>query len=163
MNVRKILYATDFSPGGRFALDYASALASATNAKLYIVHVDDVTSGIVFGDIGYGYLPEVDKIAREHYEQLWQIRPTSANIAYEYRLLRGDAADEILQTAASVHANLIVIGTHGRSGLSRLLMGSVAEKIVRRATCPVLTVKRPGAESDDSDAADEVRERTLPS
>src|SRR5439155_22269948 len=61
----------------------------------------------------------------------------------ERRLEEGDEAAQILRVADEAHANLIVMGTHGRTGLSRLLMGSVAEQVLRKATCPVLTVKTP--------------------
>ena len=61
----------------------------------------------------------------------------------DFRVRDGDAAEEILREAEEAKANLIVIGTHGRTGLGRLLMGSVAEAVLRRARCPVLTVKSP--------------------
>lgn len=160
MNVRSILYATDFSTDSRVALDYAAALASAWNAKLTIVHVDDVTPGLVFGDVGYGYLPEVDRIAYEQHEQLKAMEPTGTTVQCERLLLRGNAADEILAAAESVAADIIVIGTHGRTGLRRALMGSVAEKIVRSAACPVLTVKHPllGGDVDDEPQATDTPE-----
>ena len=66
-----------------------------------------------------------------------------SNVPVERRLLAGDPADAIIRLAESEHIDLIVMGTHGRRGLSRLLMGSVAESVVRVAPCPVLTVKQP--------------------
>ena len=143
MQLKKILYATDFSEYSRAALNYASSLAAATGAKLYILHADDTTPGMVFGDVGYGYVPELDEIAKEEYDSLQKIVPTTEGVEYEHLFTRGAAAEEILTTAEKENVDLIVIGTHGRSGVSRLLLGSVAEAIVRKAACPVLTVKQP--------------------
>jgi nucleotide-binding universal stress UspA family protein len=75
--------------------------------------------------------------------RLEQVRPADPLIAVAYRLDRGDPAREILRAAAETSADLIVMGTHGRGGLSRLLMGRVAEAVMRKAECPVLTVKAP--------------------
>jgi nucleotide-binding universal stress UspA family protein len=73
--------------------------------------------------------------------QLQQVRPDAAQLPVDHRLVEGDAAAEILRLAAETHCDLIVMGTHGRTWLSRMLMGSVAEQVVRKAPCPVLTVK----------------------
>jgi nucleotide-binding universal stress UspA family protein len=83
----------------------------------------------------------------------------------EHRLVEGDAATVILQVATEIKCDLIVMGTHGRTGLSRLLMGSVAEQVVRNASCPVLTVKTPQHEAPSSEelvmaTADEGAEAT---
>ena len=75
--------------------------------------------------------------------QLEQIRPLNPNIPVRHVLLEGDPAEEIIRHAAEARADLIVMGTHGRTGLARLLMGSVAEKVLRGATCSVLVVKMP--------------------
>lgn len=151
MNFKKVLYATDFSSGSQAALPFATAFASTSTsastseagATLLIVHVDDTTPGLVFGDVGYGYVPQVDEIAQQEYQHLLTIVPDSDKVRYEHRFLRGSAADGILGVADREQVDLIVIGTHGRSGLGRLLMGSVAEAVVRRAKCPVLTIKQP--------------------
>lgn len=150
MNFKKILYATDFSPDSQAALPYATAFASAAGATLVIVHVDDTTPGLVLGDVGYGYVPQIDEIAQEEYEQLREIAPKPDKVPYEHRFLRGVAAEGILRIAEQEHVDLIVIGSHGRSGLKRLLMGSVAEAIVRRAKCPVLTIKQPSNDAEPS-------------
>ena len=145
MNLKTILYGTDFSVGSNVALEYASALAAGLGAKLLIAHVDDVTPGLTVGHVGYGYVPEVDRIADEQLDTLRHVKPTVAGVQFEHRFVRGNAADELLQIANEDNADLIVIGTHGRTGISRVLMGSVAEAIVRKASCPVLTVKQPTA------------------
>lgn len=143
MNVHTILIATDFSADSEAALQYASVIASAEEAKLCIAHIDDDTPGLVFGHVGYGYVPEVDEIARERYDKLLKILPTREGVEFEHRFLRGAAAESILQLAKEQKADLIVMGTHGKSGLGRLLMGSVAAEVVRRSECPVLTIKQP--------------------
>lgn len=71
-------------------------------------------------------------------------------VLVEHRLREGDAAAEILQVADEVGADLIVLGTHGRTGLGRVLMGSVAEAVLRRARCPVLTLKSPLPEAESA-------------
>jgi nucleotide-binding universal stress UspA family protein len=86
-------------------------------------------------------------------ERLKQLMPPDPKVQLERRLVEGDAAPEILHQAGEVKAGLIVMGTHGRTGLGRLLMGSVAEHVVRKATCPVLTVKAPLALALSEDLA----------
>jgi nucleotide-binding universal stress UspA family protein len=76
-------------------------------------------------------------------EKLQQLRPQDPKVHVERRLFEGDAATEILRLAQETKCAVIVLGTHGRTGLARLLMGSVAEQVVRRAHCPVVTVKTP--------------------
>ena len=76
-------------------------------------------------------------------EKLRQLLPPNFTGQVEYHVRDGDAAAEILTLAQQSHCDLIVLGTHGRSGVSRLLMGSVAEAVLRKAPCPVLTVKQP--------------------
>jgi universal stress protein A len=147
LEIKTILCGTDFSDGSKLALEYASTLAMAVGAKLLISHVDDVTPGVTIGHVGYGYIPEVDKIAEEQLTVLKQILPTVPGVEYEHRFARGDADVELLRIADEEDVDLIVIGTHGRTGLPRVLMGSIAEAVVRKASCPVLTVKQPHGEA----------------
>lgn len=142
MTADKILYATDFSPGSEIARELASFLASSSGATLYIAHVDDVTPDLVPGDIGYGYIPAIDEIAREQYDKLQSIVPTIPGVKFQHRFMRGEPVESLLQLAEKEHADMIVIGTHGKTGMKRILMGSVAEDVVRRARCPVLTVRQ---------------------
>lgn len=88
----------------------------------------------------YG-VPEPDTRALE--EMLKKIRPTDPNVPYEHRLVVGSPAHAICDLADEEGVDMIVMGTHGRTGLRRLLMGSVAEHVVRWANCPVLTFKMP--------------------
>jgi nucleotide-binding universal stress UspA family protein len=84
-------------------------------------------------------------------QQLEAIVPADGSVPCEHKLMRGHAAEDILRAAETSGADLIVMGTHGRTGLAHLLMGSVAENIVCKAHCPVLTVKQPQA-SDSASA-----------
>jgi nucleotide-binding universal stress UspA family protein len=79
-------------------------------------------------------------------DQLERIVPTEARVPYEHHYLRGSPVTEILNLAEVENVDLIVMGSHGRTGLSRLLMGSIAEGVMRQAKCPVLVVKQPAAE-----------------
>jgi nucleotide-binding universal stress UspA family protein len=76
-------------------------------------------------------------------ERLRQVQAGDPKVQVEHRLVEGDAPTEILRLAEEIRGDLIVMGTHGRTGLGRLLMGSVVEQVVRKASCPVLTVKVP--------------------
>lgn len=152
MNISKVLFATDFSPHSDAALALAESLAVAEEATLLIVHVDNDTPGLVFGDVGYGYIPQVDEIACAAHQELLAVKPGNEAVRYEHHFLRGSADDAILQLAERERVDLIVIGTHGRTGLTRLLMGSVAEAIVRRAACPVITIRLPSNGSDGKTA-----------
>lgn len=146
IQVREILYATDFSPQANQAYFHAVALARAHEARLTIVHVytpppPTIGAGIVVP-------PETGGVAneREHWRgQLEQIRPVDPAIAVRHVLLEGHPADEIVRYAAESGADLVVLGTHGRTGLERLLMGSVTESVLRGARCSVLAVKMPQA------------------
>jgi len=87
--------------------------------------------------------PDPDGDLREARVRLERLPVTGENVRAERQLVEGDPVSEILRVAREMPADLIVMGTHGRTGLERLLMGSVAEEVLRKATCPVLTVKRP--------------------
>jgi nucleotide-binding universal stress UspA family protein len=92
------------------------------------------------GEMFYG----VDQVDRaELMRSLSSVAPADPDVKCVHKLLVGDPAESIIQLAETEHADFIVMGTHGRRGLTRLLMGSVAEAVVRGATCPVITVKHP--------------------
>jgi nucleotide-binding universal stress UspA family protein len=137
INIRKILYATDFSSYSNQAYFHAVALAESHGAALTILYVYSP---------GFGTPPargEPDADRQYWREQLEQIRPLDGKISVRHILLEGEPATEIVQFARENGMDLIVMGTHGRSGLERLLMGSVAEKVMREAPCSVLVVKLP--------------------
>src|SRR5262245_12525036 len=138
--VRTVLHPTDFSESSRNAFGLACALARDYGARLVILHV--VPPPVVVS--GEGIVPpdpeEVKAAARE---KLLPLRPRNAQTPVEHRLAEGDPATEIVQAAAETGCDVIVLGTHGRTGLGRLLLGSVAEQVMRKAPCPVVTVKTP--------------------
>lgn len=141
MKLGKVLFPTDFSITSESALRLATALAREAGARLVIVHVkhDDIPPP---SDAGPIEIPQgSDEIALTR--MLHEFVPADNAVACEHHLLSGDPAEEILRYAERQRVDLIVMATHGRTGLSRMLMGSVAEEIVRRAACPVLTVKQP--------------------
>jgi len=138
MNVSKILVPIDFSTLGQAALEMATSLARDQGAKLLIVHVEEPPVAYGGGELYYG-LEEPDREALQR--MLSEVVPTDTTVNYEHRLIVGSPATAIVFLAEKENVDMIVMPTHGRTGLSRLLMGSVAEEVVRKAKCPVLTVK----------------------
>jgi len=143
MSFHKLLIPTDFSPSSEAAVQVATTLAKNSGAALLIVHVDEATLPYGFG-VETGAAPGAERPSdRKLRELLESVVPSDESVPFEHRLLSGDPASEILRLADEEHVDLIVLATHGRTGLHRLLMGSVAELVVRRAGCPVLTLKQP--------------------
>jgi len=142
--VRTILHPTDFSEQSQYALWLACALARDYGARLIVLHIADMPT-VFYGEGVVPPNPEELRVAVR--EQLDRLQIPYANVRAERRLEQGDAVTEILRVTQETHADLIVMGTHGRTGLGRLLMGSVAEQVVRQAACPVLTVKTPVPEA----------------
>lgn len=146
IHVKKILYATDFSSFSTQAYFYAVTLAETHQAELIIVHVHTPTNAFaVTPEMAPIIVEEPPEVRAFWKEQLAQIRPLNPNIPVEHVMLEGEPAEEILHCAADKGVDVIVMGTHGRSGLSRLVMGSVAEKVLHKAECSVLVVKMPKA------------------
>lgn len=141
MSAYTILYPTDFSTAGHAALDLATSLARDRGGRLLILHIEEPPMAYGGGELYYGTAePDRNELNR----MLSAVVPTDPAVPYEHRLMAGSPAATILELAEREHADLIVMATHGRTGLFRVLMGSVAEEVVRKAKCPVLTVK--GAE-----------------
>ena len=138
MNAHKILFPTDFSTLGEAALDLATSLARDRGAKLLIVHVEEPPMAYGGGEMYYG-IEEPDR--QELMRMLSQVLPTDPAVGYEHRMVLGSPATAIVHLAEKEGVEMIVMPTHGRTGLLRMLMGSVAEEVVRKAKCPVLTVK----------------------
>lgn len=142
---RPILFATDFSTASRAALAEAIGLSRATGAPLLLVHVvvspaPLTIEGAAFPQSFYELEAEIRRDASRRLQKLLQqtrrrLPKTSA------ALVRGVPHEEILRLARSRRARMIVAGTHGRTGLSRLVVGSVASRLVAGASCPVLTVR----------------------
>ena len=138
MHAKKILFPTDFSTLSDAALRHATSLAKDAGATLIIAHVEEPPAAYGTGEMYYG-LPDPDLPALT--KMLEAVVPSDPSVRFEHRMVTGDPAGEIVALAAQEKVDLIVIGTHGRTGLGRLLMGSVAEAVVRRAPCPVFTFK----------------------
>ena len=133
-----ILVPTDFSTASDAALPHAEALAKQKSASLLILHVEEPPLAYGGGELYYG-LPEPN--SERILKMLEEVKPSDPTVAFTHRLTMGDPAGEIVRIAGEEGAEMIVLGTHGRSGMSRMLMGSVAEAVVRRAPCPVLVYR----------------------
>jgi nucleotide-binding universal stress UspA family protein len=144
MNIKKLLVPTDFSSYNDAAFDYAQKLAAESGAVLYVAHVDELSDvNPEMADTKYLYASALGGDDRRKVrERLRRIRPTLDGIVCKHHYLLGLPAEEILQFAKQEGIDLIVMGSHGRTGLSRLLMGSVAESVMRKATCAVLDIKQ---------------------
>ncbi len=149
---RKILVATDFSEPSDAARRMAVELARRLGAELEIVHVEEPLPAYAFAE---GPLPDLPRLQeevrswaeRELEQQAKEAR--DAGVPVTTAILVGTPANAIVETARTDGADLIVVGSHGRTGLERVLLGSVAERIVRNAPCPVLTVRNtPGAQQE---------------
>lgn len=134
--VHTILFPTDFSDIAQRAFPLACSLARDCGARMVVLHVAPPADHDPFLALG-----NREESYQNSWQSLRQMLPPASDVHIEHRLESGDAGQEILQVAQRVKAGLIVVGTHGRSGLERLLVGSVAEQVLRGATCPVLAVK----------------------
>ncbi|HVT26480.1 MAG TPA: universal stress protein [Lacipirellulaceae bacterium] len=144
MNIQSILFPTDFSRYNDAALEYASTLAAEAGATLHIVHVHDVRDlSSAMGEASYLYASTWQEELEAARERLNRISPTVPGVPCERHCLTGTPDEEIVNMAAEKSIDLIVMASHGRTGLSRLVMGSVAEGVMRKAPCPVLIVKQP--------------------
>ena len=150
IRIARIVVPTDFSPTSDAALDYARGIASEFKASIDLVHVfdDPFTSGAFVGD-GTVMMPLDLRESLENWarEQLAQRHASHTNTlpGSSTVMLTGAPAKRIVEHARETHADLIVMATHGRTGLGHLLLGSIAERVVRTATCPVLTWRRPAS------------------
>ncbi|HEX9020327.1 MAG TPA: universal stress protein [Nitrospirota bacterium] len=149
MQIRIILFPTDFSNGARAAMDHAVTLAKNYSAKLILLYVIQDIS------IAEWYIPSsisVPDLVEDMQKSAWkEMDKWTAEVAAQVKdvetlVVRGVPFVEIIRTAKEKNADLIVIGTHGRTGIDHMLFGSTAEKVVRKAHCPVLTVRLAGRE-----------------
>jgi nucleotide-binding universal stress UspA family protein len=143
MHIRHILVPTDFSDGSREAFATAINLARDTGARMTLFHVNHVPTA-TFPDVIMPLTPEVMRDMEQSVEAVltrWADEAREVGIDTDYKTAFGATHVEICNAADEVGADLIVIGTHGHTGLSHVLLGSVAEKVVRKAPCPVLTVR----------------------
>lgn len=144
MQISRILVPVDFSASSYAAVGYASALASGAGAELLLVHVTVPSADFAATPDSpegrpYALASQIDPGA----PALDHVVPTLPDVRYRHAIVSGDPAEELLRLAQEERIDLIVMGTHGHTALARLLLGSVAESVVRSAPCPVLTLKLP--------------------
>lgn len=146
MKIEKILVPIDFSDYSKSALRYAVNFAKFFNAEIILVYV--VEPVIYPPDFSMGQIAiptvttEFDERAKEELNKLAKNQiPSQVKVSTVIKT--GKPFIEIIDTAAEVNADLIIIATHGHSGVEQILFGSTAEKVVRKAPCPVLTLREP--------------------
>ena len=150
LNLKKILYPTDFSEYSLAALPYAVGLTQQNDAKLYCLYVvempnEEYLTSEYMVPLSIPHVPE-DKIlrtARTRLERFVTENISEIDKKVTARVLIGTPFVEIIRYAREQSIDLIILGTHGRNALASMLLGSVAEKVVRKASCPVLTVRHP--------------------
>ena len=155
MQIRTILLPTDFSECGNYALSYAASLARTFDASIICVHVIEP----MVPTVGYSGMTEplpiadiTDQLEDSAERELPKLAESEecAGLDIEEIIVHGDAASEIVRVARDRDVDLIVVSSHGRTGLGRILFGSTAEAVVRHASCPVLVVKPPAVISSAS-------------
>ncbi len=161
--LKNVLVATDFSDASGVALKYGRELARTFESTLHVIHAVDLLAARIPMSQGHGYdldhlQKEIEESARVAISELLTADDRAKLDAREAVVAALNPAEAVLDYAREKMIDVIVIGTHGRTGLSRLVMGSVAEKIVRNAPCPVLTVRHPEHEFVRADALEAVKQ-----
>ena len=144
-DIKRILVPLDFSTNSTRALDYAHGLARRFDASLHLVHVCEVPSMMTASMDAYAiaYSDWSRRLGQEAEEQLNKIKAGLLDVTVSTEVLFGSPAGAIVEDAETNAADLIVMGTHGHGAVMHVLMGNVAERVVRMAPCPVLTVREP--------------------
>lgn len=137
MHIKKILVPIDLSSSTQLQLDFASSLARQYGAAVSLVHVHESPHHFAGGSFVDAPAPDTSQIAAE----FKQVRLPESSTPAEHVLLAGNPADEVVRLADEGQYDLLILGSHGRTGLARVLMGSIAESIVRRVRCPVIVCK----------------------
>ena len=150
-DIKKILFATDFSDNSKYALTFALSFTQKYEAKLFILHVIQQPSYPLgmYAEISFDAMDKFSQSISQAVDKEMQTlreKDLKGISSYECMIVHGTPSLEILRTAKEKAVDLIVVGTHGRTGLDHVLFGSTAEKVVRRAPCPVLSVRLPGKE-----------------
>ena len=150
-DIKRILFATDFSDNSKYALTFAISFAQKYDAMLYILHVIQQPSYPLgmYAEISFDAMDKFSQSISDAVEKEMQTlkeKDLRGYGKYECMIVHGTPFLEILRMAKEKNVELIVVGTHGRTGLDHVLFGSTAEKVVRRAPCPVLSVRLPGKE-----------------
>lgn len=143
---KKILCPVDFSNSSLEALDYAVNLAKQNDGRVTLLHVIDNPLADQYGPRRQNFYAEVEHAVEQSKQMLAEaVRTHAEGVPCETIAKRGNPYEEIIDLANAQQADIIVMSTHGRSGPQRLLIGSVAEKVVRTAACPVLTIRQKAA------------------
>lgn len=146
MEIKKILFTTDFSEGTAHAMKYAIGMAKQFGARLIILHVVHnifAYPGLHIPHESFDIMnTELEDSAKKAMQRLCLTAGDSCK-DIDSTVVHGVPYEEILKYAADKKIDLLIIGTHGRKGLDRVLLGSTAERIVRSAQCPVLTIRMP--------------------
>lgn len=145
---RRLLWPTDFSRLANAVLPHATRLAARSGAELAILHVLSPAAFFAIPELSGVAWDQLERgnraVAQAKLKRLTdRVKAELPRTRVESVLAEGDPASEILRTAKRLKCDLILIATHGRSGLAHLLIGGVAERVVRTAPCPVLTVRHP--------------------
>ena len=151
-SIHVVLHPTDLSERAEAALRVAAGMARDHDAELVILYVAPMAA--IYGGTfpGVPIDPEISRLAIE--DRLRELGHACGGVSVQCNVREGDAAEEILRVQKEAQADMIVMGTHGRTGMGRLLMGSVAEAVLRRARCPVLTLKVPAAAEESGTPLD---------
>jgi len=145
LTLKTVLVPTDFSEASESALRYGKAMAEAFGASLHVVHVmEDLLAHAWAAEVYVSSMPQLrDEIEKESRQRLGALLTDDERKTFraETALLAGNPFLEIIRYAKTHGVDLIVMGTHGRGPIAHMLLGSVAEKVVRKSPCPVLTVR----------------------
>jgi len=149
---KSILVATDFSACSDKGLHYAFELAGALDAQVHLVHVYSLQGMLEASAPTHEAIEDAEAFAERKLREAAQPFGACGRVG-AVRAYMGEPAHAILSAAADLDADLIVVGTHGRRGLRRLVLGSVAESVVRQAACPVIVVRGERRDRERSSAA----------
>ncbi|MDX6558147.1 MAG: hypothetical protein QOF72_1196 [Blastocatellia bacterium] len=153
LQLRRILLPTDFSGCANYALPYAAAIARAAGAAIICVHVvEPIVPAVAYSGLAEpmpiaDISDQLEDSAERELPELAGCEEFSG-LKVEEVIVHGDAAAEIVRVAGEREVDLIVVSSHGRTGLGRIIFGSTAEAVVRHASCPVLVVKPPPPEEE---------------
>lgn len=153
MRLHCILYTTDLSESSQVAFQMAYSLARDHGARLVVLHVVPTGTYEVSNLAQFGQGESERQFENDIRNELQRLQPSDNRVPIEYKLAHGDPAASIAKVAEKARSDLIVLGTHGRTGYRRVLMGSVAEHVMRTAPCSVLVVKGPAPQTSNPSVA----------